>query len=293
MSEETKAAHITGRYSLLCVVLTAILSATLTSLPGFLIGSHVGEAKGDAEIDQMTQEHNAEVDSITDKYNELHTAHQELQEQFDALTRNYDDLVQQHATLEDKYNSLSTEYDVLQNDYNVLSQRYDALNQRYQQLRDTNQAPESTDPPDPNKSEFLSNLTPVSGTTSNSQYRLWDASMQDNYGNKYSAGISMSQSYSNKFHVVYALDAKYKKLTGKFVLAEDSKNTDGHYTLSTYSLVDGNMQLLGSSKVLATATRPIDVEFDVEGVMDLVIEVYDPKKSGNNAWTAFVDAKLE
>lgn len=289
MSEETKAAHISGRYLLLSVILTAGCTLLL-SLP---IGSHIGETKGTAEVDKMTQEHDAEVASITGKYNELQTAHQELQEQFDALTINYDNSQQQCAALEDKCNSLSAEYDALQNDYNVLSERYDALDQQYRQLGDTNQAPESTNPPDPNTVEFLSNFTPVSGTTNSNQYRIWDVSMQDNYGNKYSAGIGMRQEYSKKFHMVYALDAKYKKLTGKFVLAEDSKNTDGHYTLSAYSLVDGNMQLLGSSKVLATATRPIDVEFDVEGVMDLVIEVYDPKKSSNNAWTAFVDAKLE
>ena len=138
------------------------------------------------------------------------------------------------------------------------------------------------------KSELLSNLTPVSGEV---EY-VWDSSKRDNYGNKYSSGICLHQNYDKPAHVVYSLDGKYTMLTGKFVLEEKSKNTDGKYVLYVYSLVDGNMTLLYESKVLTTATRPIDVEINVTGVMDIVVEVYDPKKESNNADVGLVDVML-
>lgn len=140
---------------------------------------------------------------------------------------------------------------------------------------------------------LLSNLVPVSGTLDSDYYGIWDISDQDNYGNKYSSGICLKQEYTRKAHIVYALDNKYTVMTGKFVLSEAGKNTDGNYVLYIYTLVDGETNLLYESPVLSTATRPIDVEVNVAGVMDLVIEVYDPNKGSDNAWTAFVEAKLE
>lgn len=140
---------------------------------------------------------------------------------------------------------------------------------------------------------LLSELTPISGTDDTDRYALWDISTQDNYGNKYSSGILMKQSYTDKVHLVYALDNQYTILTGKFVLSEKSKNTDGNYVLYAYTLVNGEMNLLYESPILTTATRPIDIEINVSNVMDLVIEVYDPNKESKNAWIGFVDAKLE
>lgn len=287
MSEETKAAHISGRYLLISVVLTAVL----TFLFSFPIGSSIGETKGNEEIDKISKQYGEEVASITSKYDNLLIGHEEMQKQFDNLEHSYSDLLQEHDTLENDYSDLLKKYEALGKDYDTLSQKYNRLQNESKTPEDTSLgdfSPESI-----SQFEFLSNLIPVSGTMSNDQYGLWDVSGQDNYGNKYSSGIYMKQAYSDKFHLVYALDSKYEKLTGKFVLAEGSKNTNGHYTLYAYSLIDGNMSFLGESEVLATATRPIDVEFDVSGVMDLVIEVYDPNKSSDNAWTAFVDAKLE
>lgn len=142
-------------------------------------------------------------------------------------------------------------------------------------------------------SALLANLTPVSGTMTEDQYGIWDISERDNYGNKYSSGIYLKQNYTSKANLVYALDSKYTILTGKFVLSEEGKNTDGNYILYAYTLTNGEMNLLYESPILGTATRPIDVEIDVTNVMDLVIEVYDPNKQNNNAWTAFVDARLE
>lgn len=140
---------------------------------------------------------------------------------------------------------------------------------------------------------LLSNLVPVSGTNNDEQYNTWDIAAQDNYGNKYASGIYLRQRYNDKARLVYALDNKYTTLTGKFVLSEDSKNTDGNYILYAYTLVNGEMNILYESPILTTATRPIDVEINVSNVTDLVLEVYDPNKMSNNAWTAFVDAKLE
>jgi hypothetical protein len=139
----------------------------------------------------------------------------------------------------------------------------------------------------------LSDLTPVSGTLNNDQYGKWKASDIDNYENSYSSGIYLKQYYSTSASVVYALNGKYKKLTGKFVLSQQDKNTNGNYTLYIYSLVDGKRNLLYKSSKLATATRPINISVDVTGVLDLVVEVYDDSKSSGNAWTAFVDAMLE
>lgn len=138
-------------------------------------------------------------------------------------------------------------------------------------------------------SMLLVNLTPVSGEIE----RIWDTGERDNYGNVYASGICLHQAYEKAAHVVYPLDGKYTMLTGKFVLGEESKNTDGNYKLYVYSLVDGNMDLIYESKVLSTATRPIDIEIDVTDVMDLVIEVYDPDKTSDNALTGLVNAKLE
>lgn len=142
-------------------------------------------------------------------------------------------------------------------------------------------------------SALISDLVPVSGTTGEKQFRFWDVLDQDNYGNRYSSGICLKQEYKDKAHLVYALDNKYSILTGKFVLMENSKNTNGNYVLYAYTLADGETKLLYESQILATATRPIDIEIDVSNVMDLVLEVYDPNKTSNNAWTAFVDARLE
>lgn len=136
---------------------------------------------------------------------------------------------------------------------------------------------------------LLSNLTPVSGEIKS----IWNVREKDNYGNTYTSGICLHQSYNKAAHVVYSLDGKYTTLTGKFVLDEASKNTDGNYVLYAYSLKDGNMSLIYTSPILSTATRPINVEINVSDVMDLVLEVYDPNKDGDNADTGFVDAKLE
>lgn len=138
------------------------------------------------------------------------------------------------------------------------------------------------------KSELLSTLTPVSGEI---EY-VWDSSKRDNYGNTYSSGICLHQNYDKPAHVVYSLDGKYTTISGKFVLEEKSKNTDGNYVLYVYSLEGGNMTLIYESQVLATATRPIDIEINVTDVMDIVIEVYDSDKGSNNADVGFVDAKL-
>lgn len=138
-------------------------------------------------------------------------------------------------------------------------------------------------------SALLSNLTPVSGDIES----IWNAGQKDNYNNSYTSGICLQQYHNEAAHVVYSLDGKYTVLTGKFVLTEDYKNTDGNYVLYAYSLEDGEMKFINKSSVLSTATRPIDIKFDVTGVMDLVLEVYDSNKSNNNAKTGFVDAKLE
>lgn len=142
-------------------------------------------------------------------------------------------------------------------------------------------------------SVLLSSLTPVSGTLNEKQYALWDVYAKDNYENRYSSGVCMKQSYKDKLHLVYALNGKFTKLTGKFVLSEESKNTDGNYVLYAYTLDNGEIKCIYESPVLTTATRPIDVEITVIDVMDLVIEVYDPDKKDYNAWTALVDARLE
>lgn len=136
---------------------------------------------------------------------------------------------------------------------------------------------------------LLSNLIPVSGEINGT----WESGKRDNYGNSYTHGVCMHQSYQKASHVVYALDKKYTVLTGKFVLDEESKNTDGNYILYAYSLQNGNLTLIYESPILSTATRPIEVEIDVSNVMDLVLEVYDPKKSNKNANTGFVNAILE
>ena len=105
-------------------------------------------------------------------------------------------------------------------------------------------------------SAFLANLIPVSGDIED----IWNAGERDNYGNTYTSGICLHQSYNNAAHVVYSLDGKYTVLTGKFVLDEASKNTDGNYVLYVYSLSNGNMSLIYESTALSTATRPIDVK---------------------------------
>jgi len=144
------------------------------------------------------------------------------------------------------------------------------------------------------KAKNLSDLTPVSGRMDSDTYQKWDVTDIDNYENKYVSGIYLKQYYDKATSLTYALDKKYTKLTGKFVLSQEGKNTDGRYSIIFYSLEnDGNKRLLYESPKLSTATRPIDISVDVTGVLDLVIEVYDSNKSGNNAWTAFVNAVLE
>lgn len=139
----------------------------------------------------------------------------------------------------------------------------------------------------------LSKMTPVSGTLGSDSFGIWSPIDTDNYGNKYTSGIFIGQCGRDKARLIYALDEKYSSLTGKFVLSQDSKNTDGKYSIYFYSLVDDDEVLLYESQKLSTATRPIDIAIDVTGVLDLVIEVYDPNKTGNNAWCAFVNPILE
>jgi len=143
----------------------------------------------------------------------------------------------------------------------------------------------------------LSTLNPVSGTLDNKQYAKWGSTDTDNYENKYSSGIYLRQDSGTKARLIYNLDKKYSSLTGKFVLDQGSKNTNGHYTICFYSLVDGEEILLYESPQLSTATRPIDISVPVSDVADLVVEVFDPKKTGNwcydQAWCGFVNAILE
>jgi len=217
---------------------------------------------------------------------------QQYSEELELLNEKYTDLSKSYGESLTKLNELDSQYSELLKQYDTVLSENTRLTKLLKDMGETT-IPDKTDDLNQRTSKFLSNLTPVSGTMDRDEYGLWDVAASDNYGNKYTSGIYMHQDYSNKFRLVYALDSKYSKLTGKFVLSEVDKNTDGHYTLYAYSLVDGNLSLLYESEVLATATRPIDVEIDVTGVMDLVIEMYDPNKSGNNAWTAFVDATLE
>ena len=223
---------------------------------------------------------------------------------------NNDDHIQSLTLLKD-YKSKSTNIENLylqySNEYsnNVLSQADNFISERKKDeaikilqeasliVFDNKKLNEKIEEINNKPSAFLSNLVPISGTDNENQFGIWDITDQDNYGNRYSSGIYLSQQYEEKAHLVYSLDGKYEILTGYFVLSEDSKNTDGNYVLYAYTLMNGETKLLWESPILSTATRPIPVKIDVSGVMDLVIEVYDPNKDGNNAWTAFVDAKLE
>ena len=147
-----------------------------------------------------------------------------------------------------------------------------------------------------NNRTILSSLTPVSGTMNNEQFGIWGVTDTDNYGNRYTSGIYLRQRWSTPAHLVFDLSANYSRLTGLFVLSQEGKNTDGNYAINFFSLVNGQRVLLEvypPFPVIATARRPIPLSVNVEGVMDLVIEVHDPNKHSNNAWVAFVDAILE
>ena len=178
----------------------------------------------------------------------------------------------------------------LKNDNAKLKNQVNSLNDQAPQ---STSKESSTSTASSNGTVDLSKMTPVSGTLDSDYYRIWDPIDVDNYGNKYISGIYISQTGKNRARLIYALDTKYSVLTGKFVLSQDSKNTDGHYSIYFYSLVDGNETLLYESPKLSTATRPINTTVDVTGVSDLVIEVYDSDKTDNNAWCAFVNAMLK
>lgn len=138
MSEETKAAHISGRYLLVSVCLTAGLTFLL-SLP---IGLSIEKSKGATELDKISQQHSEELDLLNKKYTDLSKSYGESLTQLNELDSQYTELLKQ-------YN-------------NVLSE-----NTRLTKLLENMGEATIPDKPDgisQHTSKFLSNLTPVSGT---------------------------------------------------------------------------------------------------------------------------------
>jgi len=279
---------------------------------------HENAIKKIADLQKQIDEYNIKVSELNNQINDkqLIIDNQNSQEEIDTIIQaateywNNSDYVQALTLLKNS-KSKSVDVEILYNQYadeyqNLLliqaesliaeRKREEAINilkEGSLLIADNGEINNKIDEINNKPSALLCNLVPISGTDSDEQYDIWDISSQDNYGNKYSSGICLRQKYNEKVHLVYALNGKYTILTGYFVLSESGKNTDGNYVLYAYTLVNGEPKLLWESTPLSTATRPIPVEINVSDVMDLVIEVYDPNKTGSNAWTAFVDAKLE
>ena len=212
------------------------------------------------------------------------------QEDYDSMQEERDQLKSENNNLRQENSNLQTQNIQMQSTIQDLQIQIESLQAQVDELSQTqleNNAINNID--NTESSALLSNLIPVSGEIE----RYWESGQKDNYNNSYTSGIIMRQNYRDAAHVVYALDGKYTQLTGKFVLTEESRNTDGQYVLYAYSLVDGNKNYIWESKVLGTAIRPIDIQIPVSGVMDLVLEVYDPNKTGYNADTGIVDAVLQ
>lgn len=251
------------------------------------LNENINKKQAEIDLQNSTEEVNEIIQNATNYWNDSDFI-QSLSLLKNEKTRSED--------IENLYKQYSTEYTnsiLLQAD-NLISERNNEeaikiLQEASLIVFDNKEINEKIEEINNKPSALIANLTPVSGEIE----RIWNAGEKDNYGNTYSSGICLHQDYSNAAHVVYSLDGKYNILTGKFVLDEASKNTDGNYVLYAYSLIDGNMSLIYTSSTLSTATRPIDIEINVSGVMDLVIEVYDPNKGNNNANTGLVDAKLE
>ncbi len=279
---------------------------------------HENAIKEISNLQTQIDEYNVKVSELNNQINEkqLLINNQNSQEEIDRIIQaateywNNSDYIQALTLLKNSitksvdieivYKQYSDEYKnlLLLQAESLIAERkkeeaIDILKEGSLLIADNNEINNKIDEISNKPSALLCNLVPISGTDSYEQYDIWDISSQDNYGNKYSSGICLKQKYNEKVHLVYALNGQYTILTGYFVLSEADKNTDGNYVLYAYTLVNGEPKLLWESTPLSTATRPIPVEINVSGVMDLVIEVYDPSKTGNNAWTAFVDAKLE
>ena len=250
---------------------------------GGVITDQTENATGQTVVDTNVE---ANVDASKDKTetNSQETSNYDsLQEEIDQLESEKDNLIQEHSDWQTQNTQMQSTIKDLQAQIESLQTQVNELSQMQVESDSTNSVGNGE------SSVLFSNLIPVSGGIEG----YWESGQKDNYNNSYTSGIMMHQNYREAAHVVYALDGKYTQLTGKFVLTEESKNTDGQYVLYAYSLVDGNKNYIWESKVLGTAVRPIDIQIPVSGVMDLVLEVYDPNKTGNNATTGIVDAVLQ
>lgn len=108
----------------------------------------------------------------------------------------------------------------------------------------------------------------------------WTASDVDNMGNSGMTGMKV-YNYAEHHDTVagyqYALDGAYDRLTGKFVLHEDSKNLsyneeDGSGSGAVLRIY-GDNELIYQSDVMSGGIKPIDVDVEISGVDKLAVYI--------------------
>lgn len=114
--------------------------------------------------------------------------------------------------------------------------------------------------------------------TSSCTLSLWSTSDVDNMGNSDMTGLkayNYASRHNNTIAAQYALDGQYDRLTGTFVLHEDSKNLSYDDETGEGSgsvlVIYGDTEIIYMSDVMTGGVRPIDVDIDISGVETLSI----------------------
>lgn len=269
MGEQTNAAKIAGKYTVIAAVIssvTAIIVAIISVVSNNMTKKE--NATLTTENIELVQENNdweIAYSSLQEQFDELNNKNSSLLSELDDLKNN----MEQYSSLADENNSLRSEISELQNELQIVKENI--ANRETSMPKEDNQVETKPIPQDSGKKVSIFDLDTFKGDAywHNSSY--YDSeNFIDTYGTEHlTAYVAFHKKIekNSTLSITYLLDNQYSVCEGEIAWSKRDKNSKESAWIEFYS----DDILLYQTEVITADSRPFSFSFDVSDVEKLTI----------------------
>lgn len=287
MGEQTNAAKITGKYSVINTIITGIcvIMSAFIGISSFDI-SKTNETLTTENI-ELVQENSVWKNAYTnlqEQFNEMSSKNISLVNELNNLKNNieqYSTSINENALINEN-NLLKEENNFLKNEIVQLENEKKELENKIKELEGEGKI-EPPDPPVTPKSDKKVSIFDLDTFQGNSPWEHpYNASYYtDTYGNEYVTAYSGSHNSKTKedYYVpTYLLDNKYSMCEGQIAWSKHDKNSEHSAWIEFYSGDD----LIYTTDIITATDRIISFSFSVDGLETLTIVTNSTINTFNN-----------